>query len=217
NVCGTGVTLAANPAVIGTGAWSIVSGGAGSFSAANSPTSGFTGTAGVTYVLQWTISNRVCASSSSTVTIKLDAAPTVSNAGTNQTVCGPFTTLNANAPAVGTGLWSIVSGAGGSFADASSRTSGFTGTPGVTYVLQWTISNGVCAPSSSTVSIQLDAAPTVSNAGGNQTVCGTGVTLAGNVPTTGTGLWTIVSGAGGVINTPASATSTFTGTAGVTY
>ena len=64
--CGTTVTLGATPALIGTGAWSFAPGGnpdalaLTAFSNTSLATSGFTGTAGQTYILRWTISNGVC-------------------------------------------------------------------------------------------------------------------------------------------------------------
>ncbi|HEX6222990.1 MAG TPA: hypothetical protein VFZ52_01180, partial [Chryseolinea sp.] len=42
------------------------------------------------------------------------------------------------------------------------------------------------------VAVTVNQIPTVSNAGGDQTVCSTTATLAGNTPVTGTGAWTIV-------------------------
>ena len=216
-ICGNSATLAGNTPVVGTGQWFIMSGTGGNVTTPTSATSPFTGTPGQTYVLEWRISNGSCPTSISSVTIRLDAAPTVSNAGAPQIVCGNFTTLNANVPTVGTGQWAITAGAGGTVSDINSATSGFTGTPGVTYTLSWTISNGSCAASVSSVNIQLDAAPTVSAAGPNQIICGNSATLAGNTPVVGTGQWFIMSGTGGNVTTPTSATSPFTGTPGQTY
>ncbi|WP_165585925.1 hypothetical protein, partial [Pedobacter nototheniae] len=52
-------------------------------------------------------------------------------------------------------------------------------------------------------SVLINSAPTVSNAGADQTglaTCGlTSVTLAANTPTSGTGIWSIFSGAGGTV------------------
>ena len=46
--------------------------------------------------------------------ITVSAVPTPSAAGTDQTLCGITTAILAgNTPVVGTGNWSIVSGAGG--------------------------------------------------------------------------------------------------------
>ncbi|WP_157607499.1 beta strand repeat-containing protein, partial [Runella limosa] len=54
--------------------------------------------------------------------------PTTAAAGSDQTpACGTTqVTLAANTPTVGTGLWTVVSGTGGTFGDASSPTSSFT-------------------------------------------------------------------------------------------
>ena len=207
NVCGTSTALTGNTPTVGTGLWTIVSGAGGSFVLNTNPTTTFNGTAGVTYVLRWTISNGVCTPSASDVTIRLDQAPTVSNAGTPQTVCGTATTLNGNAPTIGTGQWSFAPGGNpdalGSIADINSRVSGFTGTAGITYTLRWTISNGVCPVSTSDVTIQFDQAPTVSNAGANQEQCNNGsFTLAGNSPLIGVGQWSIVAPANGAVITP---------------
>jgi gliding motility-associated-like protein len=216
-ICATSTTLAGNTPVTGTGAWTIISGTGGSFSNSASATATFTGTAGQTYVLQWTISNGTCPSSSDLVQIIMQQAPSASNAGADQTLCGVTTTLAANNPAVGTGAWTIQSGTGGSFGNATSPTSSFSGNAGQTYTLRWTISNGVCTAQTDDVVITFDAPPTTAAAGGNQTICGTSTTLAGNSPVTGTGLWTIVSGTGGSVTAPGNPTSAFTGTAGQTY
>jgi gliding motility-associated-like protein len=206
-VCGTTATLAGNAATVGTGLWTLVS-GAGTITTPSSPTSGITALGVGPNVFQWTISSSPCTSSTSTVTITGVTAPTVSAAGSNQTVCGTTATLVGNTPATGTGLWTLVSGAG-TITTPSSPTSGITALGVGANVFQWTISNAGCPSSSSSVTITGVAAPTVSSAGPNQTVCGTTATLAGNTPTTGTGLWTLVSGAG-TITTPSSPTSGIT-------
>ena len=98
------------------------------------------------------------------------------------------------------GLWSIQSGAGGSFVLNTDEGTTFNGVAGTTYVLRWTISNGVCSDSFDELTVILDQAPTASNAGTAQTagsaICGTTATLAGNTPGVGTGLWTITTGDG---------------------
>ena len=89
------------------------------------------------------------------------ASPTVSNAGTNQAPCNA-TSLNlpGNAPSVGTGLWTVVSGTSGWFntPDATNHNALFGGPPGHSYVLKWTITNGTCT-SSSTVNISFPFSP----------------------------------------------------------
>jgi hypothetical protein len=220
----TSVTLAGNTPTAGTGAWSIVSGIGGTVTTPSSPTSTFTGTAGSTYTLRWTITN--CTSTSTDdVVITFNQNPTAAAAGTNQTnaaTCGlTSVTLAGNTATVGTGAWSIISGTGGTVTTPSSPTSTFSGTAGSTYTLRWTISNSPCTASGNNVNIKFNQNPTTANAGADQTgaaTCGlTSVTLAGNTPTVGTGAWSIISGTGGSVTTPSSATSAFTGTAGSTY
>lgn len=217
-ICATSTSLAANAPVSGTGSWTIVGGTGGTITTPSSPTSPFTGVAGQTYLLNWTITNGVCTPLTDQVQIQMLQSPTVANAGPDQTLCNVTSaTLAGNPPVVGTGTWTIQSGTGGSFANPSSPTSSFTGTAGQSYTLRWTISNGICIPQTDNVVITFDAAPTTPIAGTDQNVCGTSTALTGNVPSSGTGLWTIISGTGGTIATPSSATSTFTGTTGQTY
>lgn len=71
--------------------------------------------------------------------------PTTADAGTDQSLCGATsTTLDGNTPVTGTGLWSIISGTGGTVVTPTSPTSDFNGTNGTTYTLRWTITNGSC-------------------------------------------------------------------------
>jgi hypothetical protein len=58
---------------------------------------------------------------------------------------------------------------------------------------------------------------TTADAGDDQEVIGTTTTLEGNVPGSGTGEWTLVSGDGGELEDPLSATSDFTGVVGNSY
>ena len=195
--CGTTVTLGANAPAVGTGSWSFAPGGnpdalpLTAFSNTSSPTSDFTGTAGLTYVLRWTIANGSCPASVDDVQIRLDQAPTTSVSGGNQTICGTSANLNGTLPVIGTGQWSFTSNPDGLgvISDINSRTSLFTGTAGQIYILTWTISNGTCASSASNVTITFKQTPTASNAGGNQDFCGTTVTLGANAPAIGTGSW----------------------------
>ncbi len=73
------------------------------------------------------------------------AVPTTADAGPDQSLCGATgATLAGNLPATGTGLWTIVSGTGGTLVAPTSWNSGFNGTNGSTYTLRWTITNGTC-------------------------------------------------------------------------
>ncbi len=166
-----------------------------------------------------------CGGVSATGTITVIDAPTVAAAGPDQTgagTCGTTsTTLAANTPTVGTGIWTIVAGVGGTVVTPGSPTSVFNGVAGNTYTLRWTVTNAPCPASFDEVDITFNLNPTVASAGADQTgaaTCGTTSTnLAANTPTVGTGTWTIVAGVGGTIVTPGSPTSVFNGVAGNTY
>ena len=155
----TTATLSANTLESGhgTGAWTIVSGTGGSFADVADPASNFTGTECTSYVLQWTISTS-CNNSSDNVNIVFNQTPTTANAGFDQIISDTITTtvtLAANRPEAehGTGLWTVLSGTGGSFADDTNPVTTFTGTEYTDYVLQWTISTN-CNSSSDMVNIE---------------------------------------------------------------
>ncbi|MCP4089638.1 MAG: hypothetical protein GY746_07575, partial [Gammaproteobacteria bacterium] len=68
NITGDSITLMANTPIDGQGLWTILSGTGGVIADTADPTSTFTGLAGSSYELSWTIST-ACGSSSDTVTI----------------------------------------------------------------------------------------------------------------------------------------------------
>ncbi|HYG03559.1 MAG TPA: PKD-like domain-containing protein [Chryseosolibacter sp.] len=215
-ICGTGTTLGATNPSPGFGTWSIISGTGGSVANSPDPTSPFSGVAGETYVLRWSVTNGACTSNFDDVQITLEASPDVAAAGADQAVCSVSAVLSANNPSVGTGGWTVVSGTGGSFVSAANAGTTFNGNAGETYVLRWSIAN-TCGTQTDDVTITFESSPTSANAGTDQNICGTGTTLAGNSPTVGTGTWTIISGAGGNISNSPDPSSPFSGTAGVTY
>jgi hypothetical protein len=215
NICGSLLSgaLGGNTPVDGTGSWNIVSGGTGSFSSVASGNSTFTANSYGTYKLRWTISNGSCTSSTADITVNFYETPTTANAGVDQFNCNNSTfTLAGNAPYKGTGAWSLVSGTA-TITNSSSPTSTVTGlATGSSATLRWTITNGTCS-STDDVVLTNYATPTTASAGTDQSNCNNGTfTLAGNAPTTGTGLWSIVSGSATITN-PSSPTSTITGIA----
>jgi hypothetical protein len=93
--CGvTTATLAATAPTVGTGTWSIISGTGGTITTPSSPTSTFTGTAGTTYTLRWTVSNSPCVTSSDDVIIKFNQSPTASITGSSYICATSSTTLS---------------------------------------------------------------------------------------------------------------------------
>src|SRR5205823_14969981 len=79
SICALGTTtgLGGSAPTVDTGAWSVVSGGTGTFSpnaaTANATFTHATGTGPV--VVRWTISNSPCTASTADVTISINSAP----------------------------------------------------------------------------------------------------------------------------------------------
>lgn len=147
------------------------------------------------------------------VIVLVSQKPTTSVAGSSQSLCNPGgTTLSANDPTVGTGVWSQVSGPStASFVTPSFSNSSVTNLQNGTYKFRWTISNGACTASTSDVVVTLANAAV---AGSDQSLTNaTTTTMQANDPAPGTGLWSQVSGASAIITTPASPTTTVKGLA----
>ncbi len=153
----------------------------------------------------------------SQISVDVIPQPSTAVAGADQIICGTTTTLDASSPSIGSGVWTITNGSGGSINNTSQNNSSFTGVAGNIYTLVWTVSNGSCTPTTDEVIISLIASPDISNAGADQSVCGSTASLEGNNPVTGAGLWTIIEGTGGTLSNSANATSTFSGVEGNIY
>jgi hypothetical protein len=118
------------------------------------------------------------------------ATPTPSVAGSTQSICGvTTTTLEANAPTIGNGLWQVTSGIGGTVLIPDSNTSQFNGLNGKSYSLRWTISNGTCT-SASNVTINFTLLPDAPSATSSQTFC-SGSTVASLSATAPTGSYVV--------------------------
>ena len=228
NYCGTltGGPLGGNTPTYGTGTWSQVSGpGTTVFSSPNNGSTNVTASAYGTYVYQWTITNPPCAPSSAQITVNFYATPTGATvAATPLNFCRNLLTgsLGGNTPVVGTGLWTKVSGPGTvTFTAPNSGSSTALVSAYGTYVLQWTISNGTCAPTSAQVTLNFYASPTTATISVTPlTYCGTLTTapLGGNTPAIGTGFWSQVSGPGTTsFADPTSGSTTATATVYGTY
>lgn len=191
-ICSDSSLLSATTPTIGTGAWSVYSG----------PGIVVNPNANVTTVhnlgigqnaLIWTVINGVCPSSYDSVLIHVDAVPTISNAGSPQTLCADSAVLSGNIPSVGVGTWTVVSG-GGSIDTPTQYNSGVENLSVGQNVFSWTITNGVCPASTSTVIITVDAMPSLANAGSDQSICSSTYTLTATAPLVGNGVWSVLSG-----------------------
>jgi uncharacterized protein (TIGR02145 family) len=217
NLTAISTTLQGNSPAPGTGHWHITSGTGGTIADSLNPASIFTGIEGHSYTLEWKITT-FCTSSQDEVVISF-ACPTA-NAGPDQlNLTGTSTTLQGNTPWVGSGVWSIDGGFGGTIANPDDPQSSFTGIPGPVYNLRWSvISNCATVHDNVSISFVCTPQPTQANAGPDQTnIAGVTTTLQGNTPEYGTGTWSIASGTNGIIVQPNNPNSTFTGTNGTTY
>ncbi|OQX74302.1 MAG: hypothetical protein B6D64_13020, partial [Bacteroidetes bacterium 4484_276] len=194
------ITLDANTPLIGDGLWTIKSKSPPTiqdpvFDDDTDPTTDVTFLDDGTYEFYWTISEGTCAESVDSVTITRSAPATTAVAGSDQEICGDSTRVSGNTPAIGTGLWTQVTGPGGAIIRTpDSPITDIVGLQDGVYNFKWTISNGVCATSKDSLDLYVSTPPTTAVAGPNQSLCGlTSTTLAGNAITSGTGLWSVVS------------------------
>ncbi len=170
--CGqNSVTLDGNIPAFGTGAWSIVSGGSGSFSNtnANSPAATFTGTGGNTYNLLWTVNNGVC-SATDNVTITFNQAPAITVPPSTPTAtCSGTGIQTLSVTATGSGLsysWrkggvavvndAVISGQGTATLTLTAATSANAGSYDV-------VVSGTCTPpaTSSAVTVTINESPVI--------------------------------------------------------
>jgi uncharacterized protein (TIGR02145 family) len=215
----TSTVLQGNTPQLGEGIWAIVSGQGGAFDNPNDPTTVFTGLQCETYVLRWTIST-TCQISWDEVIIQYNTMPTVANAGEDQSFEDNTTSviLEGNVPIIGQGMWSIVSGQGGSFVDKTNPTTEFQGQPCQTYTLRWQI-NTQCNESSDEVTLDFFYKPSVADAGYDITIMGGDLSaiLNANTPEMGDGSWSVLIGEGGTFDDPTNPQAVFTGEPYVEY
>jgi gliding motility-associated-like protein len=131
-----------------------------------------------------------------------------SNAGPDQAFCGDNTSMAGNVDPNGSGLWTLISGAG-IITDPSLATTTITGLGIGVNTFEWKVFNN-CDTIRDTMKITVTGASTPALAGLDQIICATSTTLDGNFATTGVGTWTLFSGAG-TITTPSDSLTTITG------
>jgi uncharacterized protein (TIGR02145 family) len=135
------------------GTWSIISGLNGVISDTHNAASAFTGELGQVYTLRWTISS-TCDSSHDDVVIRCCPTHIPADAGEDIVITlGTSCQLHGSVPwEHNSGLWTIVSGTGGTFSDHTLYYATFTGEPDTLYTLRWTITS-ICDTSSDDVTV----------------------------------------------------------------
>ncbi|MFN5318707.1 MAG: tandem-95 repeat protein [Bacteroidia bacterium] len=215
-ICGDSALLNATAPIAGAGEWSLIS-GTGTITAAASASTSITGISAGPTILQWTVRSEGCPSDSSQITITAFNPPSISNAGSDVIICSDSTLLQANTPAAGQGFWTIITGSG-TFSNAANPQSGISEIGDGVNVYQWTISNGVCPPSTDQVVVQRDSLFIAANAGNDFSICtGDTAALQAADPFPGIGVWTLVSGNATIEDTlnPNTSVSSITGTTAV--
>ena len=192
--CSSIATLNAESPSKGIGVWSVVSGSA-VISNVNSNSSTVSNLSTTSNVFRWTVTNNSC-SSFSDVNVVNDL-PSISDAGASVVSCSNTATLNAVPPSKGTGTWSLYAGSG-TIVNPLANNSSITGLGSGMNAFKWTVVNNTCSSLSYvTVINNQPSTATASNVSG----CSSTANLAGNIPTIGTGAWTLSSGSG-TIATP---------------
>jgi gliding motility-associated-like protein len=161
NICQSSTTLAANTPTIGTGAWTVVTGG-GVVTNPNQANSTITNLSPGPNVLIWNIANDPCPASADTVRIFVDSPPSPAQAGPDIQICAPSSTtmFQGTAPVIGTGNLTLIGGTG-TIISPNNPTSQVTGLSVGNNTFVWTTSNGVCPSSSDTMIITVLPAPNV--------------------------------------------------------
>jgi hypothetical protein len=131
----------------------------------------FTGSSAVYMLTGFTYNNGADTGVADPTPVTAYANPTAANAGYSQSVCGITSVrLSGNNPAPYTGIWSIVSGTGGTVITPNNPVSQFNGILPNSYTLQWTINNGSCE-STSDVAIAFTTRPSPPVALPSQNLC----------------------------------------------
>ncbi|MCB0760853.1 MAG: gliding motility-associated C-terminal domain-containing protein [Flavobacteriales bacterium] len=201
------INLAANaPIFPGTGMWTLIQ-GSGTIVDPTDPNTAVMVLGEGENIFEWQIDNGPCPPNVSTDQVSIFVYPwnqAAANAGPDQDICSdnPTTVLAANSTTFpASGMWSVVSGSG-TFADASDPNTTVSGLSVGINVLEWTIDNGPCDPSTTSDQVTIlvfDASLAFADAGSDQTICSSAgsIIMSANDPVNpATGVWTVISGSG---------------------
>lgn len=189
-ICSDALTLSALAPSVGSGQWA--GNGAQNFLDASDPQTTVSNLQVGINTLIWSVTNGICPTQTDTLNINVLSIIPPANAGTDITMCNSGTiNLNATLPAGLNGSWTD-SGGLLAFANPADPISQVAIPGAGTYVLTWTITNGVCPPNSDQVIINAVAPAPKPFAGSDQSSCEDYVTL--NATSIGTGFWSILSG-----------------------
>jgi len=155
-----------------------------------------------------TTSNQFCALNPYDVLVYLNGDPCSykiigcanepANAGLDQTICAESTFLTANSIFAGTASWSVISGSG-TFANPNQPATSVSGLSGGANVFRWTFPANSNTPETfDEVTIFRNLPPSIAFAGDDYTDCSNSTTLPAEIPTIGSGAWTLITGIGSI-------------------
>ncbi len=185
------------------GKWSVTPSTGLTFTNINDPSASVFGMqANTAYTFTWTITNQ-CQIESANVVIT-----TGNVAGPSPAIAGPdqceatgtiLLTMDGNTPMVGEGLWTILSGPNTpAIADNTLPTTTVSGLIDGHYVIEWSINVPGCISTRDTLMASIVSDVTQSDAGADESVCGSQISLSANAPAANEiGYWEQVSGNSG--------------------
>lgn len=151
-------------------------------------------------------------SSNSLVTVMSNIVSSASIVGGNQSICGSNALLTANAPTLGTGAWSVLTGTGAFIISATSINATISGLPLQNSVVQWRVSKGICE-STAQLTITNNSPSQAQLNTASQVVCSPTAVISAVPPTQGIGSWSVISGTSSIT----SPTLTTTGVTGIPF
>jgi gliding motility-associated-like protein len=189
DTCEDSIILSASSPEVGSGLWTIVSGG-GTFEDDTDPSSTVDTLKFGSNIYRWTVSNEDCTSYDD---VEINYNFIEATVGDDQEICADNTFLNGNNASPGEGTWSVVGGAGAAyFADSNDATTEVYDLSQGTNVLMWTIEYEGCT-SSVEVTITNNT-PSTAYAGNTQELCTDETTLDATSVDIGTGIWSVLTG-----------------------
>ena len=184
-------TLAAIPPAVGTGTWTSL--GTAILADSSDPATTASGLSVGFNDFVWTVSQPLCQDRIDTVTIEVVALPFV-EAGPDFTICEGDSLSLIGLPFTGMGLWSDQAGTA-NFSHPDSNVTSVSNLVNGQNIFYLTVVDGPCQAEDSTM-VQVDQLPTQANAGPDQIVPDNFTSLEGNIPSVGSGVWTVILGDG---------------------
>ena len=195
-VCSSTMYLKGNIPTVGTGLWSSEGSTTATFEDATRFGSRVIGLKPGVNTSKWTITSTACGNTSDKVSVTY--VPTLPNAGEDQQICNTETTLEATAPALGSGTWLLVSSDGTpNIQSSTSAKTKVTNLATGNNIFKWRITNA-CGNFEDEVIITNNLYTSI-NAGADVVICADEYVLRATSPVSGTGKW-VINGIGSFVN-----------------